>query len=123
MPSECPGSLERVAASIERRGICPQPETEQPQLVTDGGQSPDDDSTHYITAGTWLRDRTDSSLHTLGVVVDVLDIHDSGTLKIRWYPNACELISVRMLVASLRTGSYAIDDGSQLHTGGGCGVN
>ncbi|RLM83681.1 hypothetical protein D3D02_16905 [Halobellus sp. Atlit-38R] len=85
-------------------------------------ERPGDDGNHYICAGTWVRDRSDSSLHTLGVVSRVCDAHESGTLVIEWFPNATQHISQPMFLEKLRCGRWAIDDGEQLHTGGGCGA-
>lgn len=63
---------------------------------------------HYIGPGTWIRDRWYPE-EQIGVVSEILDIHDSGTLKIQWYPNGTEYISATMFRGELRRGRYALD--------------
>lgn len=69
----------------------------------------DDPGCHWIGEGTWLKHRGLSS-KTVGVVSDILDVHESGTVKILWRPNSTEYVSVPMFVESLRDGRLEVVD-------------
>lgn len=65
---------------------------------------------YYIAPGTWVRHRNHWG-HETGVVAALPDIHESGSVKILWYPNSIETMSARMFREKLRTRSIVIDSG------------
>jgi hypothetical protein len=65
---------------------------------------------YYISDGTWVCDRF-APMDRFGVVADILDAHESGTVKIFWYSGSTDYLSAPAFRQKLRDGRYAIDDG------------
>lgn len=65
---------------------------------------------YWIGPGTWIRDRY-AVRSDLGVVAEILEVHESGTLKIRWYPNRTEYISIPMALERFVSREWVVTDG------------
>lgn len=64
----------------------------------------------YIRRGTWLMDRRHHA-DTVGCVSGILDMHESGTVRIQWRdPQSTEYISAPMFREHLRNGEWVIDE-------------
>jgi len=61
---------------------------------------------YFISSGTWLVDRL---IDRTGVIREIGDMHESGTVVIHWKYNSTEYLSAPSFRSKLMRGRYAID--------------
>jgi len=62
---------------------------------------------YYIMSGTWLVDTLNGQT---GVVKEVSEIHEGGTIVILWYTGSTEYCSTTSFRRKLMRGRYEIDE-------------
>ena len=69
--------------------------------------------TEWLGPGTWLKDRTWPSLHTIGVITDVREgeTFRDARLCIRWRTNCYQNISVASALENFMRGRWRVDNG------------
>lgn len=77
---------------------------------------------YFFMPGTWVRD-TRNFGPDRGVIRDITEMHEGGTVVLYWFPNSSQYVSARGFRHMLREGEIEIDDRQHPYDAVGWSVN